>query len=140
MNASTITGAVYGNRQGGVPVWHSYRVASTASTTATTTKIIIKASADQPVLLEGQIAVTTIDGGTSPTMSLGYTSSGYTDLVATASTATAATGGTFLPAANATGKKLVTADTEIYYKQGGTPDGAGVIWLLIAVTPLNPRT
>lgn len=139
MNAPTLSGSIYGARQGGVPVRHAYRVSSTTSTTATSTGIVIKASADQPVLVEGQIIVTTADGGTSPTLSLGYTAAGYTDLVNAASTATAATGGTFLPASNATGKKLLTADTTIYYKQGGTPDGAGVTWLVFEVTPLNPR-
>lgn len=98
------------------------------------------ASADVPLMLEAQIIVTTADGGTTPTMSLGYTASGYTDLVSGASTATAATGGTFLPASNATGKKLITSDTQLYYKQGGTPDGAGVVWLIVTATPLNTLT
>lgn len=136
MSDTNITGCVYGTRQGSVPAIHTLTVSSSTSTTATKW-LTIQASAAKPVVIEGQIVVQTADGGTSPTMSLGYTASGYTDVVNAASTATGATGGTFLPASNATGKKLLVADTDIYYKQGGTPNGAGVTHLILQVFSIN---
>lgn len=133
------TGPNYSIRLGSDVVRHTFVVSGSTSTTATQV-FYIQASTVEPAILEAQICVSTADGGTSPTMSLGYTASGYTDLVNVASTATAATGGTFLPASNATGKKRITADTAIYYKQGGTPDGAGVTTLILDVTQVNTST
>jgi len=139
MSAENLSGAIFGNRQGGVPVTHSKRFAGQANTDPLSTGIIINATVDSPVWVEAQVIVTTADSGTTPTMSLGFTGANYTDLVNAASTATAATNGTFLPAANATGKVFLTARTEIFSKQGGTPNGTGVTWFIITVTNLNPR-
>lgn len=138
MGATNLSGAIIGLRSGSAPVRHTYVVSGSTSTTATKW-LTIKASAAIPVLLEGQIVVSTADGGTTPTMSLGVTSTA-TELVSGASTATAAAGGTFLPASNATGKYRLTADTDIYYKQGGTPNGAGVTTLILDVTTVNTDT
>lgn len=140
-NAPRDSGSIFGNRQGGEVVRHSFKLSATTSTTATKLPFApINATADQPVMLEAQIAVITADGGTSPTLSVGFTGAGYTDLVNAASTASGAAAGVFLPASNATGKKIVTALTDLYYIQGGTPDGAGVVWIIVDVTPLNTRT
>lgn len=135
------TGSVYSEiRQGSVPVRHTYVVSSNSSTSAFSTGIVVKASTYKPAIIEAQVAVTTADGGTTPTISVGYTASGYTDLVNGASTATAATGGTFLPASNATGKKYITTDQEIYVIQGGTPNGAGVTTVILDVSTVNTST
>lgn len=139
MAETNLSGPIYGTRSGCPVVRQSKQISGTSSTTATSTGIIVRASTYSPVLIEAQIAVTTLDGGTTPTISFGYTGTGYTDLVNAQSTATAATGGTFLPASNVTGKKIVTTDTEIFYKQGGTPNGTGVTWLILDITTLNPK-
>lgn len=139
MASSHSTGSTYTQRQGSNPVRHTLVVTGSTSTDAVKW-LRIKASAAAPVLLESQVAVSTVDGGGSPTISAGYTASGYTDLINAASLATAATGGTFLPANNATGKKLITADTDIYYKLGGTPDGVGVATLILDITTVNTAT
>lgn len=142
MSAENLSGSIYGVRQGGVPVYQSKKItiaSMAAYTTATSTNIVVRASADQPVIVEAQIIVVTADGGTSPTASVGFTATGYTDLVNAASTATAATNGTFLPASNANGKVLLTADTEIFFKNGGVPSGTGVYWIILEIVNLNPR-
>ncbi len=136
MSATTITGSIYQSRQGDVGPRQSFKVSGNSSTTATTLPITIKASASAPVVVEAQVLVTTLDGGTTPTVSLGIDSTA-TQIINAASTATAATGGTFLPASNAKGKYVLTADTTLYYKQGGTPNGTGIFWFLIDVYQLN---
>jgi len=136
---TNLSGKTLGQRQGSVPVVQTFQIAANTSTTATRI-FTVQASTANPTVVEAQIVVTTADGGTSPTMSVGYTASGYTDLVNAASTATAATGGTFLPASNAVGKKYLTANTDIYYKQGGTPDGAGVTTLILKIYGVNLST
>lgn len=138
MADTNATGSVYSEiRQGSVPVRHTYVVSGNTSTAATSTGITVKASAFKPVIIEAQIAVTTADGGGTPTISVGYTASGYTDLINAASTATAATGGTFLPASNAIGKKYITTDQEIFFVQGGTPNGAGVTTIILDISTVN---
>jgi hypothetical protein len=138
MGDSNITGSVLG-RQGSVPVQQSYRVPGSTSNTAVKFLRVL-ASAEKPVVIEAQIVVTTADAGTTPTLSVGYTASGYTDLINAESTATAATGGTFLPASNAIGKKIVTADTDLYYKQGGVCTGNAVSTILLRIYPINLDT
>jgi len=139
MADSNITGCIYGDRQGSVIPTQSYPIVSNTSTTATTF-MRVQASTYAPVVIEAQIVVLTADGGTSPTLSVGYTASGYTDLINAASTATAATGGTFLPASNAVGKKILTTDTDLVYKQGGTPAGDGVTYILLKIYSVNTST
>lgn len=139
MGADHSTGATYSQRQGSIPVRQTLVVTGNTSTDAVKW-LRIQASATAPVILEAQVVVSTVDGGGSPTLSLGYTASGYTDLINAASLATAATGGTFLPASNATGKKRIVEDTDIYYKLGGTPDGVGVSTLILDITDVNTAT
>lgn len=127
-------GAAY-QRKGSLSIRHTYQVRSNTSTVATKW-LTIKASPERPVILNAQLVVTTADGGTTPTMSLGITATA-TELINGASTATAATGGTFLPASNSVGKYYLTADTPLYYKQGGTPNGAGVTTLIVLVHDVN---
>lgn len=135
------TGSIYGTRQGSIAVRHTFRVSGSTSTTST--KFIrILASTAQPTIVEAQVVVTTADGGTTPTLNVSETAAGTgTGFFATPpSTATAATGGTFLPASNATGKYVFTADTDLYYLQGGTPNGAGVSTIILDVTTINTST
>jgi hypothetical protein len=93
MSATTITGSIYQSRQGDVGPRQSFKVSGNSSTTATTLPITIKASASAPVVVEAQVLVTTLDGGTTPTVSLGIDATA-TQIINAASTATAATGGT----------------------------------------------
>lgn len=137
MGASHGQGATLSNRLGCNPVVQTYVVSGATSTTATSTGIVIQASAFAPVIVEAQICVSTADGGGSPTLSVGTVGANYTDLINAESTATAATGGTFLPASNAVGKYRLTADSTIYYKQGGTPDGAGVTTIILKIYDVN---
>jgi len=137
MGATHQRGATLSTRLGCVPVRHTYVVKNATTTDAVSTGIVIQASTESPVIVEAQVCVSTVDGGGSPTLSVGYTGANYTDLISTASTATAATGGTFLPASNAVGKKRLTDTTTIYYKQGGTPDGAGVTTIILDVSDVN---
>jgi len=139
MSAINATGAIYNDRQGSIPVRHTLVISANTSTTAKHW-LTVQASPSNPVLLEAKACVSTVDGGGSPTLSLGYTASTYTDLLSTVSTATAATGGTFLPANNVIGQKRIDADTAIYYKQGGTPDGAGVTTIFLTVTTINTES
>lgn len=134
MAASHGQGAAY-QRKGSVSIRQTYQVRSNTSTTATKW-LTIKASTTRPVIVNAQLVVTTADGGTTPTMSVGVTATA-TELINAASTATAAAGGTFLPASNGVGKYYLTADTDIYYKQGGTPNGAGVTTLILLVHDVN---
>lgn len=134
MAASHGQGAAY-QRKASNPVVHTYWVRSNTSTTATKW-LRIKASAEKPAVLNAQLAVTTLDGGTSPTMSLGVSATA-TELINAASTATAGVGGTFLPASNAVGKYILFQDTDIYYKQGGTPNGTGATVLILSVHDVN---
>ena len=135
MAASHATGAAY-QRKGSTSIRHTYWVRNNTSTVATKW-LTIKASPTKPVIVNAQLVVTTADGGTTPTMSLGSVGAGYTDLINVASTATAAVGGTFLPAANSVGKYIFFQDTDIYYKQGGTPNGAGATILILLVHDVN---
>ncbi len=135
---TNITGVIYGDRRGSVPARQTFVVSGTTSTTAT--KFMrVRASTTRPVIVQAQICVSTADGGTTPTMSVGVDSTAN-QLVNGASTATAATGGTFLPASNALGKYRLTEDTDLYYKQGGTPDGAGVITIILDISTVNTST
>lgn len=139
MGAPTqLQGAAYG-RLCDVPAQLTFVVSGTSSTTAAKFARI-QASTQRPVLVEAQVCVSTADGGTTPTISVGITGANYTDFISGASTATAATGGTFLPASNAVGKYRLTSDTDVYYKQGGTPNGAGVITIILTLTPVNTST
>lgn len=137
MADSNISGPFYGNRQGSVGGAYSWKISGTASTSTVALPGIVQASADTPVVLEAQLLVATADGGTTPTASLGTTSGNANELINAASTATAAATGTFLPASNAVGKVVVTADTTLYFKQGGTPNGAGVYYWIIRAYELN---
>jgi len=136
-SATKIQGPAYG-RLCDIPVALTFVVSGTSSTVAAKFARV-QASTDRPVIVEAQICVSTADGGTTPTMSVGVDATA-TQIINGASTATAATGGTFLPAANAVGKYRLTADTDLYYKQGGTPNGAGVTTLLLTLTPVNTST
>lgn len=137
MSAEYAQGAMLSTQKAGTPVYPAFQYTTTTSTTATSTGLTIEASTTNPVIVMAEVVVTTADAGTTPTISFGYTASGYTDLINAASTATAATGGTFLPASNAVGKKYLTANTEIFYKQGGTPAGGGVVTLLLHIIPVQ---
>lgn len=139
MADTNLTGAIVGTRQGSACVRHSFRVTGNTSTAAVRF-MRIAASTVKPTTVEVQVLVTTVDGGGSPTLSVGSVGTGYTDIINGASLATAATGGTFLPASNALGKYVFTADTDLYYKLGGTPDGVGVSTILLNVATINTST
>lgn len=135
MADTNATGSVHGEvRQGSIPVRHTLIPTPSSSTTAISTGIVIKASTFKPAIVEAQVYLSTTEGGTSPTISVGYTASGYTDLINAAATDAASA---FLPASNATGKKYLTADTEIYYKRGGTPDGTGSQTIILDIATVN---
>lgn len=141
-----LTGSAYGGRQGSTTVRHTYVIATTAQASGIVLGSLagipfptIQASTTFPAILEASICVTAADGGTTPTISFGVTSTA-TEIISGASTATAATGGTFLPASNAVGKRYLTSDTQIYYKTGGTPDGAGSVTFILDVTTVNTTT
>lgn len=139
MAGTNITGAIYGTRDGSVQSRQTWQTATTAVGTAANLPLsfgTIQASTTKPVILEAQIVVTVADGGTTPTISFGVTSTA-TELISAASTATAATGGTFLPASNAVGKYYLTADTQLWYKTGGTPNGAGTVTFILDITQVN---
>lgn len=136
-NAFATSGSILGNRQGYGVVRHSYLVSGVSSIGSIATPIVIDATVDQPVILEGQLLVVTADGGSTPTVSFGYTGSGFNDLVSGASIATGSSSGVFLPASNVTGKKFVTATQTITFVQGGTPNGTGVYYLIVDVTPMH---
>lgn len=140
MSASHNSGAIFQERQGCIPTVQTFVVTGSTSTTATFSGITIKASAEAPVIIEAQACVSTADGGGSPTLAVGYTGAGYTDLLNDVSTATAASGGTFLPASNDVGKKRVADTTAIYWKQGGTPDGAGVTTVILKIYDVNTQS
>lgn len=108
---------------GGVVQWRTPVITDTATKFAR-----VLASADKPVYLEASINVVTADSGI--TVSVGYTAATYTDLINGASLTTAAAGGTFLPASNAVGKKLLTEDTDLYYI-GSTGADTGVIDIIL---------
>ena len=130
------TGEILGTRQGSRVVRQSVKVSSNTSTTAT--KVFrVKASSTEPVVVEAQVSVVTADGGTTPAVSIGTNSATYDNIVDSASTATGTATGTFLPASNALGKVMLFEDTDLYYIQEGTPDGAGVYYLLIDITDVN---
>jgi hypothetical protein len=134
MSATNITGPIYQTRQGAITVTHSKRFTTGTSTTGATTGITVRATPVKPVVVEAMVAVTTGDAGTSPTVSVGYTSTGYADLVNAASTATGTAGGTFLPSTLT--RTILTSDQEIFYKQGGTPSGS-TFWLILRIFDLN---
>lgn len=119
-------------RQSSVNVRYTYK---TPAITDVAVKFArIEASADKPVIVEAQVCVLTTDAG--ETVSVGYTATGYDDLVATASLATAATGGTFLPASNDVGKKYLTEATDLYYVGSAGAD-TGVVAIILDVASVN---
>ena len=136
-----VTGPTYGDRQASVNSRHTYQMATTVQATAIVLPNFptIQASTTNPVILTAQVCVSTVDGGTTPTISFGVTSTA-TELINAASLATAATGGTFLPASNAVGKYRITADTQIYYKTAAGNDGAGVVTLILDIAEVNTKT
>lgn len=138
MADTNLTGCIYGNRQGSVIVNQSYPIAALTSTTATIFMRVM-ASAQAPVIVEAQVVVLTADSGSTPTISVGVTATA-TEIINGASTATGATGGTFLPASNAVGKRILIADTDLYFKQGGTPTGDGVTYILLKIYGVNTST
>lgn len=128
---TNFTGSWYGNRQGSPVVRFTY---VTPAITDTTTKFArIKASTSNPVIVQASICVLTIDA--TETVSIGITASG-TELVNAASLGTAATGGTFLPAANDVGKYYLTADADLYYT-GSSGADTGVIAIILDITEVN---
>lgn len=136
-----ITGPTYGDRQASAHGRHTYQMATTAQASAIVLPNFptIQASTSAPVILTAQVCVSTADGGTTPTISFGVTSTA-TELISAASVATAAAGGTFLPASNAVGKYRITADTQIYYKTAAGNDGAGVVTLILDMAEVNTKT
>lgn len=97
---------------------------------------VVKASTMTPTVLEAQVYIKTLDGGTSPTISVGTNSTAYNNLISAASTATA---NVFLPASNAIGKLYLEADTAVFYKLGGTPTG-GVIDVILTTYAIDTNT
>lgn len=137
MSDTNITGCIYGFRQGSVPAVHTLRISSSTSTNAVKW-LRVQASTTNPVILQAQVAVATADGGTSPTLNLSTSSNGTgTEIFAAPVSLASGSATTFLPASNAVGKRLLTADADLYYKQGGTPNGAGVSYLILQITGVN---
>jgi hypothetical protein len=135
MAANNATGNSYSVRQGCTPVTRQYRTPAITETAVRFDRIA--ATTTNPVLVEMQINVVTADSG--ETVSVGYTATAYDDLISAASLGTAATGGTFLPAANDVGKKLLTADTDLYYV-GSAGSDTGVIDIIYTLTEFNTDT
>lgn len=135
MAANNATGNSYSVRQGCIPVTRQYRTPAITDTAVRFDRI--KASTTKPVMLEMQICVITVDA--TEDVSVGFTGPGYTDLINAASLGTAATGGTFLPASNATAKYLFTDDTDLYYV-GSTGSDTGVVDIIYTLTEFNTST
>jgi len=135
MADSFISGPLYGGRTISVNGRYTFK---TPAITDTAVKFArIEASAAVPVIVEASICVLTVDA--TETVSIGYTASGYSDLINGASLATAAAGGTFLPASNAVGKQYLTADTDLYYVGSAGAD-TGVIVIILDVASVNTST
>lgn len=132
MGDTNLTGPVYNQREGSVTVRQTF---PTGVITDVAVKFCrIKASTFAPVIIEAQVLVTTIDA--TEDISVGYTAATYTDLINAASLGTAAAGGTFLPAANAVGKKYLTDDTDLYFI-GSTGADTGVATIILDLTTIN---
>src|SRR5690348_18440266 len=112
---------IYPNRTCSPNVRYTYQTPVITDTGVIFTRI--RASADQPVIVEAQVCVTTVDA--TETVSVGI-SDGGRELVNAASLGTAATGGTFLPASSAKLEDLFTSDTERCCKGSTGPDAGGV--------------
>lgn len=129
---TTISGPLAGMRQ--ISANGRYTFVTPAITDTAVRFARIEASAYSPVIVEASICVLVVDA--TETVSVGYTASGYDDLIATASLATAATGGTFLPASNAVGKKYLTTATDLYYVGSAGAD-TGVVVIILDVASVN---
>lgn len=135
MGDSNYSGPVYGNRQGSGNVRHTFQFTVPVNATGVVLPIfpIIKASTAKPVIIAAQIFVNTLDGGTTPTFSLG-TSVTATELISAASLAAA---NIFLPAANAVGKLYLVADTQLWYKTAAGNDSTGVVTVILDIATVN---
>lgn len=131
MADSNITGVTTG-RKGSVPGRYTFKVTGPGTASATITPIVINASVQNPVMIEGQIWIETASGGTSPTVGIGTTTAA-TNLVAL----TASTAAGFIPGNNQVGKQVATDVTPIYIIEGGSPNGAGVFHVIIQAHSLN---
>lgn len=130
-----LSGSVYGDRQGSATVRHTVIITTADQGTIPVPYIgVIRASAWTPVLLEAQIYVRNGDNAGAPTISFGVTSASANELISGAATGSA---GVFLPASNVVGKYRLTADTQIYYKVGGIPQGDGDVIFILDVTTVN---
>lgn len=132
MADTTISGPLAGVRQ--ISANGRYTFVTPAITDTAVRFARIEASTAVPVIVEASVCVLTTDAG--ETVSVGYTATAYDDLIATASLATAATGGTFLPAANDVGKKYLTAATDLYYV-GSAGSDTGVVAIILDVASVN---
>lgn len=99
----------------------------------------IRADAKNPVLLEFFAEVTTLfNGGTTNVLTVGSNAADANQFLAAGDITEGTVG--FYPAANATVKKRIVADTDIYikYTQSGTAATTGAALIYLRVTPLAP--
>lgn len=132
---SNFSGPVYGNRVASANVRHTFQFTVPLNATGVVLPIfpIIQASAGKPVIIEAQIFVNTLDGGATPSFSLGTTATA-TELINAASLSTP---NVFLPAANATGKLYLVADTQLFYKTNAGNNSTGVITIILDLATVN---
>lgn len=129
-------------KQGSILNRRTYRIPATVTSTTgiqlstNGAGCVVHASVNSPTVVEAQVYIKTLDGGSTPTISVGTNSTAFNNLISAASTATA---NVFLPASNAIGKLYLEADTSVFYKLGGTPTG-GVIDVILTVYGIDTNT
>lgn len=140
MSSNNVTGSIYGNRQGCLPVWHTYPVAY--NTTGISSAILvdtIKASTANPVIVNVQCSVNTaFNAGTTNVLTVGTSTTANEWLAA--GDITEGTPG-FYPASNAVAKFRLTADTKIYvkYTQTGTAATTGAATVIVSTMAENTK-
>ncbi len=131
MSDTNLSGPTFDEHMGSVNGRKTYKLALTD----VAQKICrVEATAYQPVIVEAQIYVNTLDA--TETVSVGTNSATYDDLINAAALTTA---DVFLPAANATGKLYLVTDTDIY-AIGSTGTDTGVITVILDLATVNTAT
>lgn len=132
MSATNITGNIAGQRQGCVPVSHSYPFQFNTSGIASAIKVdTIFASAANPVQIEVSCQVITAFNAASTNVVTAGTDTTATQWLGSGDVTEGTPG--YYPASNAVFKGRLTANTDIYvkYTQSGTAATTGSAVLLV---------
>lgn len=119
------------NRKGSTKTFHSYRITN-PGTVAVATPIVISASPQTPVLIEGQIQIVGNDPN-EPSVGLGTTTAA-TELVPLTATAVPPY---FIPANNSVGKVVATSPTTIYIIESGVSGNEAIYNVLVTSRSIN---